>query len=271
MKIAFPSLDSVPEPLRDKAVQSQDGKTYQLDLDDATPIGYKAEDDVARDLGKLAEFRENNRSLNAALEQLKADVKRFDGIDPEEYKELKAKAQDLEKKGVKGSEDLLALIEQANKPLRDELAKLSGELQERDKREAGHKADLARRDFSDEVTKLAIEAGVHKSAIDDVRRRALETYRLVDGKWVAMDGSTPLLTSSGDPLSPSGWLERLTKTAPHLFQPNEGGGAPGASPGGEKFTGKTLPADWDQTPEGQDFFLKNLKEIQTGKIQSAEE
>ncbi|MBA3640505.1 MAG: hypothetical protein M3541_05620 [Acidobacteriota bacterium] len=75
-------LDDVPDPLRMFYEKGADEK-FHLQLD-GEPAGFTKASDLQEAQAKLAEFRENNRSLNQRL-------KTFDGIDPAEYAALKAK------------------------------------------------------------------------------------------------------------------------------------------------------------------------------------
>ncbi len=226
----FPTLAEVPEALRQYYVE-RDGH--------AVPDGLVPAQ-------KHAEFRENNVRLLKALgaETVEAALQRaglftgFDAdrlaalkeIDPAEYKALKAKAEKLDKKGVKEPEDLDALearIEARLKtsvvaPLQTQLADLVKAGQAKDQR----LADAALRSaIGDRFTK----AGGKASAAGFIVEQAKQAFKVVDDKVVAADGR---FGADGEPLTIDAWVANATKEYDFAFEPSKGGGAPPAGAGG---------------------------------------
>jgi len=89
LKYVIDDLDDVPRLLRQDYKQGADGR-YHLVLDGKHP-----------DSVKVAEFRETNVQLlkelqelrpdAADVEQMRAKLATFDGVDPDEYRVLKAR------------------------------------------------------------------------------------------------------------------------------------------------------------------------------------
>src|SRR4051812_26871123 len=76
LKARVDSLDGVPEALHGMYA-AQDGGGFVLQVEGMVPSA------------KLAEFRDNNTTLRRQVEDL---TKKFDGIDPDKFRELSDKA-----------------------------------------------------------------------------------------------------------------------------------------------------------------------------------
>jgi len=255
MKATVSSVEDLPEALRSE-YEERDGKFY-LKLE-GDPHGYVKASELAEansKLTKLTEFRDNNIGLKKQIDQLTA---KYDGIDPEEHKALKAKIDELEKRGVKGGDDVATMVQ---KGVEIAVTPLKVKLQELEEENKQAKETLAKRDIESMLTKEALKAGVTESAMSDYLRRGLEVFRMDDGKPLAMNGETPLFCKENPakPLTIEEWVAGLSDEAPHLFKPSKGGGAePG--PGGPKD-----PSTYDRNND-QDF-LGNLEDIAKGKMQ----
>jgi hypothetical protein len=255
MKIAVTSLDDVPEALRGE-YEEKDGKFY-MKLE-GEPKGYVKESDLAEANAKLVEFRDNNRGLKSQVDQLKS---KYEGIDLDEYKKLKEKIAELEKRGVKGGEDVTSIVQKAIESAVTPLQKKIEEITEREK-EANEA--LAKRDLESMLTKSGLEAGIAEKAMADYLRRGLEIFRMEEDGPVAMNGDTPLFCKDNPtkPLTIDEWAAGLTAEAPHLFKPSKGGGAaPGPGGNGD-------PTSYDRSDDAD--FLRNVEKIAKGEMASRE-
>jgi hypothetical protein len=218
--------EALAEPVRALYVE-KDGK-YALDVDDAEKVDLKT---------KLAEFRDNNRTMHGELEKLRPLQAKFEGVDPEEYKSLKEEVAAMKKKGVKDPSDIdgivKAAVAAAVKPLQDEIAS------ERTKRDEAQKAADAGK-FRELVSADATKAGVAPSAVRHVLREAELVFALKDGQLAPREG----VKHPTDPLkemTPSDWLGQLAKTDAYLFEASNGGGSrPGSKPDGSHPGAKRL-------------------------------
>jgi len=90
-------------------------------------------------------------------------------------------------------------------------------------------ADMKAAYFRTKLQQVAFKAGLKAQAMPDVVERAKlhQWEESANGQYQAVDAksSTPILSSSGQPLSLKVWLQELTIEAPHLFNTSSGGGA----------------------------------------------
>lgn len=180
---------------------------------------------------KVDEFRTKNIELQKELDATK---ERFKDIDPEKWSEYKAAADDLATgKAIKK--------DGFDKAVEDRVAQMRVDLEKKtnDAVKAREKAenDLLNLRMETTLRDLAIKHGVRKEAMPDVIARGMRSLKLVDGKLIAHDDvGQKRYGKSSDPMGPDEWAEELVGSAPHLFDPNSGGGAAGSG-GAKKFAG----------------------------------
>jgi len=92
---------------------------------------------------------------------------------------------------------------------------------------------------------------VKQSAFEDVLLRAKNTFSLQDGVAVAKDSNgETIYNAEGEPLTIDQWINKLQKTAGHLFEESTGVGAKGQK--------SVVSVSKEQTPmEKISFGLKN--------------
>ena len=154
---------------------------------------------------------------------------------------VKEARQELKQKGVTKPEDFAAIIA-------TEVGKVTTALNARidasEQKTASANAALATEKLRGTLTAAGIKASVAESAIGDFVTRATGTFKVVDGKVVAVNPETgvPLFSqkTAGQPLSPEEYAEGLQKTAPHFFKSSEGADLSGSGPNPNEFTGKTV-------------------------------
>lgn len=242
LRTVVAALTDVPESLRGE-YELKDGK-YVLKLDGEVP-GYVKASDLAEANGKVVEFRDNNVKLLKALgvDSIDAGLQRAGlvaGLTPERIAALKdldpvaAKAAlervaELEKKGVKNSDDVAtqikAALEAALGPVHQELKD-----EKRARAEAQGRADnaLLRQTIADKYLK----AGGKPSAIDFIVSEAQKAFRVMDNAVQAQENRFSA-DKPGSPLGIDEWLSGVTKTFDFAFEPSKGGGAaPGSNGSG---------------------------------------
>lgn len=227
MAIAYTvdSLDGVPEAMHSLYAESN-GK-FVLQVDGAVPKT------------RVDEFRNNNLALKRQLDEMNV---RFDGVDPEVFRELSSQATKLRDKKLVDSgkfDELMAARVEAMKADHD--AKYGALKTERD----ATKSQLESLLIDGALRDAAMKASVRATAIDDVLLRGRQTFRLADGKATAFDGDKALYGKDSEPLAVSDWVVGLAERAPHLFEPSNGGNAPkgGSQSAGGKNTIKR--SAWD--------------------------
>lgn len=249
MKPVVDKIEDVAEPLRGE-YEAKDGK-FVLKLEGDHPSVATV---VAQANAKVGEFRENNIKLLKQAEELTAKIKVFDGVDPEEYKTLKTKAADLEKKGVKDGADVAKLVESALSPVLEKLKTF-------ETRDAESRKALAEKSLETALLSAGIIAGVRDEALPDFVARGKRVFVAEGDKQVAKSGNAPVFSKKrpGEFLDVNEWAEGLQAEAPHLYKTTKGAGTnPGAGAGAPAAKGT-----FDGTDAG---FLANLKDIAAGKV-----
>jgi hypothetical protein len=185
--------------------------------------------DGAIDKGKLDEFRTSNMTL---LNQLEDYKKRFEGIDPDEFRKLADEKRKLEESQQLKAGELDKVVENRIKGLKSEWDKqLSSLTNERD----ALNQRLTAIQIDQGVITAATKKGLRPTAFMDITSRARNVFRLVNGVPTAydVDGKTVRYGKDGvTPMTLEEWTDLQVQEAPHLFESNVGGGAPGNSSAG---------------------------------------
>ena len=227
LKFKMDDVKDLSDDLKSLYTKGDDGKFY---LTGVKGISSKEKTD---------EFRENNIDL---MEKLK----KFDNINIEEYKALLAKSKSDDDKQMMPKSEIDKQVEARVKDMREGFETEKTEL-------TGNVGTMQRQLESllidNSVRTASAEHGVLSTAIDDVIFRAKATFKVENGKVVGYDGDTKLFDASGENLlNVNTWVEKLGKSAPHLFSGSNGGNM---QDGGGNFTG-------DRSK------MSSLQKIQTG-------
>lgn len=269
LKFLIDRLEDVAESLRKEYAPNAAGK-FVLQTEGEHPDLVTTKATLAETNGKLAEFRENNRGLKASLDGLYGAFKvtsaddlktKFDGIDPAEVTALREKVTAFEKKGVKGVEDIGALVTAAvtagTAPLRTQLETLQTQAK-------ADKLALADANLDSLLTQAAIKGGVTETAIPLFLSHARQTWKVEDGGAVAKVGAVPIFSPAkpSQPITPDEWVGTQTTIVPFLFKASSGGGAHPAGGPGAPGAARTI-----SIPAGQPIRLsaKDLAAVSKGE------
>jgi hypothetical protein len=205
LKFKFKTREEIPAELQPHYVE-RDGAWIL----DAESDGSKA---------KLEEFRANNIALSNQL-------KRFEGIDPDEVRRLADENQTLRTATLSedAKREMEAQLKTTKAGFEKQLAAVSSERDTLHGRLTAIQIDQA-------VVNEATKRGLRPTAIPDITARARITFKLVDGVPQAFDGQTARMGKDG-PMTLAEWVDALVSDAPHLFEANAGGGAAGSGSGG---------------------------------------
>jgi hypothetical protein len=236
-EITFDSIDAVPEGLREFAKEEEGKFTVAV-----APAA------------RLAEFRDNNIRFQKERDDL---AKERDGLTQRIQKYSKVIGEDFDKfskeyeelrtiqKRVKDGELVMnsSLEEVLSKRVAEMKAEYDSQLEARGKEAEDYKGkyvDIETRYnqklIDSEVVTAILDPknGVRPEALEDIKRRAYEAFRIKDGKPIPFAGDQPVYGKDGvTPITASDWIAKMKDSAPHYFKESKGGGAdPGAGGGG---------------------------------------
>lgn len=252
MKAVIANLEEVPEAIRGE-YESKNGK-FVLKVEGELP-GYAP---LVEANTRLAEFRDNNRTLNSKVTELEGKLKPFENIDPAKYTEMSERIVELEKRGVKGAVDIEAQLKAA-------VAAAVGPLEQKiAAREASERAAVERADresLRSALQAAGTKAGIDDKAMEDYVERGLKVFKSINGEIVARKGDNPVFSKEhpAELLSVEEWASTLQTEAPHLFRPSRGGGAGGNGSGGGPVVKKSISMDPLE-------FGRNLEGLAKGEV-----
>lgn len=180
---------------------------------------------------RLAEFRENNRSLNGTLQRSQQELEAMRALreaagqrNPDDLRAALQRLEQLEQSGVAKPDDIAARIAQAVTPLQTQLQQLTATLTQKDQALAAQQLDGLLRG-------AAIEAGVEDNMheeFNEAARRAGATLR--DGAVVFERSGAPVYVD-GAVLTVRAFVDDLRARKPQYFRQSVGSGTPGGRPG----------------------------------------
>ncbi len=206
LKYRIKTLSEVDEALH--SFYTKDGEEYVLGVEGAV------------DKAKLGEFRDNNINLKRQIDELTGKYK---DIDPEEYAALKEKSQKERDKKLIDAGKVDELVNERVKAMQTDYEKQVNAHVESNGKLTKQLESLV---IDNAIREAATKSGVRPTAVDDVLLRGRQLFKLQDGKAIPMEGDKPVFGKSGDPMDIGEWIGGLTEKAPHLFEPNAGGGTP---------------------------------------------
>lgn len=210
LKFELESIDGLDASIGGLYKHDETTGKYFLDVEGVVP---KARHD---------EFRNNNIQLTNEVNSLKD---KFKDVDVDKYNELLSMEDKLKKGGDDIDVDTIVSdrVKKVSEGFETEIAGLKQTLSVRD-------SQIATLVVDSEVNRAASEVGVLPSATTDLVLRAKAVFKVEDGVAVPYNGQEKVYARDGvTPLSVKEWVVGLRKTAPHLFDPNTGGGASGSS------------------------------------------
>jgi hypothetical protein len=245
LKGMYDRPDDIPEYLREHATEQNGRWVLEVEGYASKPI--------------IDEMRQNNRVMRTENDTLKKDLEtiraqfgewqtRYKDIDPDEYKILKAAPTDVQK-------EIAAAEKRWHAKFDEELGK------ERKLREAAE-LRTQQEQIGNEIAKYAPKAGAEESAIEDIQRRAIGVFKIIDGKPVAFDGENPRY-SEKEPsklLPITEWVDKTLMDYPHYAKRSSGAGAGGGFPRGLNGH-QVIPASDNRA------FIQNLERIAKGEVE----
>lgn len=227
-------LDTVPEFQRGWYAQDPTTQKFKLDPD-------KVEvEDVTGLKNTTAALRREIAEAKAAHERaLREELKKYEGIDPEETRKLLSQFASEEEKRLIQMGHIDQVIAKRMEKQREELERQTSDATKERDGALEVATTFMERVLDNHVREACAKAGVHTGAVEDALLRARGIFSLNDdGEAVQFeeDGETVVLAKDGKtPYSPAEWIEEMREKAPHWFPADgTGGGATGSRTKGGK-------------------------------------
>jgi hypothetical protein len=159
-------------------------------------------------------------------------------MDPEKFKEMQKRIQELDDKKMidagKIDELVAQKVERMKETYENQIKEMKKALEKKDGELKQTHSRLSEVLIDSEITKaVTAVGGVRKDAMQDIVSRGKRVWRLEDGKPVPKEGDKILYGKDGKEMMTFGeWAQVLFETAPFLFEASSGGGAGGAGGAG---------------------------------------
>lgn len=194
--------------------KEQDGK-YVLDLE--------GEEDNGALKSALEKERVSRRDFEKQLKEL---GKKFEGVDPDEFRKMMDRiGGDEEAKLLKEGKFDEWLAKRTEK-MKKEFDRQVGEMNKKVDGERARADKFAQRVLDNHVRAAATKAGLHPNAVEDALFRARTMFVLnEDGDAVQLDkdGHAVVGKDGKTPFNPGEWLEAMKETAPHWYPAGSAG------------------------------------------------
>lgn len=247
IKFRFKTAEEVPAEQKGLYVEKE------IDIGTTKEKWYVLDVEGAVDAERFKEFRTNNSRLISEVDTLK---RRYEGIeDVDKAKALLAVAGEME------TADAANLLKKGGveKLLDARTAQMKADYEKRLAVESTRALTLLGRLEQVEIDNAAVEAGTKKglraTAVLDIKARARQVFKLIEGKVVAVEADGKTVRYGKDattPLTISEWVDQQVSDAPHLFESSSGGGAGGSGSGGAgngRVTNPWKKETWNMTEQ----------------------
>jgi hypothetical protein len=212
--IAQTDFDALPEALQ-KEYKPVAGKTdeFELDVDGGNPSA------------RLKEFRDRNIQLDKKVKELETA---WDGLRPDEVREVMAKADDIKKGEVfkKGSAEFDKEIEKRTNSMKLDLEQKARAAEEK---AASLQGRLEKLEIDEALVREATALNVLPEALNDFVGAHRSLIKLVNGVPVVYeaDGKTEVYGEDTRPITIKEHCAKLAKSKPWFFKPSKGAGTTG--------------------------------------------
>lgn len=237
LKAIVSSLDEVDENYR--ALYQESAGKYILSVE-----GVEQHPNTQGLVNALERQKGDRKAAEDERARLKEALEAYNGLDPEVARTAMEKMTQLENKNLLDKGEYDQLLEKQTAAIKANYEKqlLAKDEMFSQAQESNTMLDTRLREvtINSALKDAATKLGVKPTALADVVSRAKGIWTLDDnGSPIARDADgTNILSEKGsDPMDIGEWVEGLTKSAGHLFEPNSGGGAKGSgttSSGGRK-------------------------------------
>ena len=220
------------------ALKTKISKADHDDLDDSLKTLYIADGDgfkLDADFEDVTGLKNKAAELLAEQKKLKAAMAGFDGIDPEEYKALKAAAEKAEDEKLKASGDIDAIRAQYEERVKAEVAKVQLAFEQQQSENAAILATLKRERLANILTEKGVLPDRVKYVVHEMDGET-ELIRGDNGFDIRKKGGI------GDAPEFDAMIEGVKTHSPFFFAATNaaGSGASGSDNNGGNAGGKTV-------------------------------
>lgn len=221
LKLLYLTQTEIPEPMREYYAEKE-GK-WVLDTDPPS-----------EDLPKVMATLNSERALRREAEKQVTDFKvKFEGIEPDEVQRLRERVKGLDESEIYDKHGIEELVKRRTQSMKDEHERVLNAKQ-RESEQYKERAQSYEHRWRQDKIKYALvgavaRAGVAKEAVEDAVARGLGVFVDIDehDNVIAKTGEDVRYGKDGvSPLTPDEWIVGLKPSAPHLWPPSSGGGAP---------------------------------------------
>ena len=174
---------------------------------------------------KEASLKADLDALKGERDKLAETAKAFDGLDAKEIRDLLNEREQGRHNDLLKAGEYEKLIEEKTGKVAEGFKKQIDEVNKRLEAAAAERDSYRSQIAAAEIKSAALEAGVAKTALDDVVLRSNGLFTVDErGKLVASEGN---VNDKGNPVALSEYIAGLRESAPHLFAQASGTGAQG--------------------------------------------
>ena len=178
-------------------------------------------------------LKAKNSELLGKNKELAEIRKQYDGVDPDEYRRLKAFIDQSEEAKLLAEGKTDEVFNRRTEKLRAELeakTRIEAEAAQTWQQKAdAYKAQVEQLKIDDVVTRAMIKVGALEGADEDARLLARQLFKLEEDGIVGRDSKGNLLTGKNGALTLDEWVDQLKDKKPHWFGRAQGVGAKGSS------------------------------------------
>lgn len=179
-----------------------------------------------------------NQELLNEMKKTKNDMKRYEGIDPDQVKTMmKAfeENQDLKDISEGKHEDVInRRIEKERSKFTSDINNLSEKAQTLEQQNQSLVQKVSTLMIDNNVVSEFIKEKGEEGAIEDVILRAQRVFKVENDELIPRDANDEIITGKNGPMTINEWIGELKQNAEHLFQGSKSSGVGGGGPAGNK-------------------------------------
>lgn len=175
----------------------------------------------------ISGLQAKNQELISKQKELKSNLAKFDGIDPEQTRKMYDAMNKSEEAKLIAEGKIDEVIQKRSDRMvaefNDQINDLTNKLNQQTEASQTYRNQLKSKTIDDNIRGTALELNVRTEALDDVLRRAGDVFDLDNnGQIEARKDGELVLAEDGTLLTPEKYVKQLRKTHPHYFPESTG-------------------------------------------------